>query len=207
MQGISKNYVYLIIINTLTTNVACTRWWCWLRLCTTSRMVAWSVPDGVIGIFSLTFFFRPHYYLWVDPDPLGWPSPFGLTQLLWVDPAPLGWPRTFELTQPLWVDPAPLTELSTKCLSWGIKATGTMGWQPCQLMCLLCRNVWNLNILETSGPTQLASFTNATPSNTTFNPLDLELDIYSLAHHLCTMWIFYEPRRVTLGNTRYFVEE
>jgi len=29
----------------------------------------------------------------------------------------------------------------------------------------------------------------------------------SLAHHLCTIWIFYEPRRVTLGNTRHFVEE
>jgi len=39
------------------------------------------------------------------------------------------------------------------------------------------------------------------------NPLALELDIYSLAHHLCKMWIFYEPRRVTLGNTRHFVEE
>jgi len=40
-----------------------------------------------------------------------------------------------------------------------------------------------------------------------FNPLALELDIYSLAHHLCKMLIFYEPRRVTLGNTRNFVEE
>ena len=40
-----------------------------------------------------------------------------------------------------------------------------------------------------------------------FNPLDLELDIYSSAHHLCKMWIFYEPRRVTLGDTRHFVEE
>jgi hypothetical protein len=35
----------------------------------------------------------------------------------------------------------------------------------------------------------------------------LELDIYSLAHQLCKMLIFYEPRRVTLGNTRHFVEE
>jgi len=40
-----------------------------------------------------------------------------------------------------------------------------------------------------------------------FNPLALELDIYSLAHHLRKMLIFYEPRRVTLGNTRHFVEE
>jgi hypothetical protein len=39
------------------------------------------------------------------------------------------------------------------------------------------------------------------------NPLALELDIYSLAHHLCKMGIFYEPRRITLGNTRHFVEE
>ena len=38
------------------------------------------------------------------------------------------------------------------------------------------------------------------------NPLALELDIYSSAHHLCTMWIFYEPRRVTLGDTRHFVD-
>ena len=34
-------------------------------------------------------------------------------------------------------------------------------------------------------------------------PLALELDTYSLAHHLCKMWIFYEPRRVTLGNIRH----
>jgi len=39
------------------------------------------------------------------------------------------------------------------------------------------------------------------------NPLALELDIYSLAHHLCKMLIFNEPRRVTLGNARHFVEE
>jgi len=40
-----------------------------------------------------------------------------------------------------------------------------------------------------------------------FNPLALELDIYSLAHHLRNMRLFYEPRRVTLGNTQLFVEE
>ena len=39
------------------------------------------------------------------------------------------------------------------------------------------------------------------------NPLALKLDIYSLAHHLYKMWIFYEPRRVTLGNTQHFVGE
>ena len=44
-------------------------------------------------------------------------------------------------------------------------------------------------------------------SGVPFNPLALELDIYSLARHLCKTWIFYEPRRGTLGNTRHFVEE
>ena len=28
-----------------------------------------------------------------------------------------------------------------------------------------------------------------------------------LTHHLCKMWIFYEPKRVTLRNTRHSVEE
>jgi len=46
-----------------------------------------------------------------------------------------------------------------------------------------------------------------TPRPYLFNPLALELGIYSLAHYLNKMLIFYEPRRVTLGNTRYIVEE
>ena len=36
------------------------------------------------------------------------------------------------------------------------------------------------------------------------NPLALELDIYSLAHHLCKMLIFYKPRSVTPGNNKTF---
>ena len=44
-------------------------------------------------------------------------------------------------------------------------------------------------------------------NNITINPLALELDICSLAHHLCKMLIFYEPRREALGNTRHFVEK
>ena len=39
------------------------------------------------------------------------------------------------------------------------------------------------------------------------NSLTLELDIHSSAHRLCKTSIFYEPRRLTLGNTRHFVEE
>ena len=43
--------------------------------------------------------------------------------------------------------------------------------------------------------------------NKNINPLALELNLYNLAHHLCKIRIFYEPRRVTLENTRHFVEE
>ena len=38
-----------------------------------------------------------------------------------------------------------------------------------------------------------------------FNPLALELDIYSLANHLYKKRIFYEPGSLTLGNTRHLV--
>ena len=59
---------------------------------------------------------------------------------------------------------------------------------------------------ETSDADHFLQLTDVTRSSG-FNPLALELDIYSLEHHLCKMCIFYEPRRVTLGNTRHFVEE
>jgi len=54
---------------------------------------------------------------------------------------------------------------------------------------------------------RLLPYSAASVLPSTINPLALELDIYILVHHLCKMWIFYEPRRVTLGNTRHFVEE
>jgi len=43
-----------------------TRWRVWLRHWATSRKVAGSIPDGVIGNFSLTLSFRPHYGPGVD---------------------------------------------------------------------------------------------------------------------------------------------
>jgi len=46
--------------------------------------------------------------------------------------------------------------------------------------------------------------TTARQSDVLFNHLAPKLDIYSSAHHLCKMLIFYEPRRVTLGNNTTF---
>ena len=42
-----------------------TRWLSWLRHCATSRKVAGSISDGVIGIFHWQSF-RPHYGPGVD---------------------------------------------------------------------------------------------------------------------------------------------
>jgi hypothetical protein len=61
-------------------------WWrSWLRHCATSRKVAGTIPDGVIGMFH-------------------WHKPSGRTMAL-------------GLTQPL-------TEMSTRNISWGVKAAG-----------------------------------------------------------------------------------
>lgn len=73
MQEISKNYPYLIIINTLTTNVAFTQWWCWLRLLykPEGRMISprWSHWDFLIDLFL-----PPALLSW------GWPSLFNRTE-------------------------------------------------------------------------------------------------------------------------------
>ena len=62
-----------------------TRWRSWLRHCATSRKVAGSIPDGVIGIF--------HWH-----NPTGHTMTLGSTQLL--------------------------IEMSTRNISWGVKAAG-----------------------------------------------------------------------------------
>jgi hypothetical protein len=64
------------------------RWRSWLRHSPTSRKVAGSIPDGVIGIFH-------------SHNPSGRTMDLGSTQ--------------------------PLTEMSTKNISWRVKATGAYG--------------------------------------------------------------------------------
>ena len=55
----------VLVHNITITGTRC--WWCsWLRHCITSRKVADSIPDGVIGMFPLTYSFRSHYGPGVD---------------------------------------------------------------------------------------------------------------------------------------------
>jgi len=42
---------YTPLCNTVSVTMGGTRWFSWLRHCDTSRKVAGSIPDGVIGIF------------------------------------------------------------------------------------------------------------------------------------------------------------
>ena len=75
-------------------------WHSCFRHCATSRKVAGSIPDGVIGIFY-------------------WHNSSGLTM-------------TLGLNQPL-------TEMSTRNISWGVKAAGADN-----LTTFMCRLSWNL---------------------------------------------------------------
>ena len=62
---LSVNFTYLF--TWLLCQVGARCWWCsWLRQCATSQKVAGSIPDGVIGIFSMAQSFRPHYGPAVD---------------------------------------------------------------------------------------------------------------------------------------------
>jgi hypothetical protein len=44
----------------------------------------------------------------------------------------------------------PLTEISTRIISWGVKATGVYGWQPYRLYVPIVSISENLNLLQLS---------------------------------------------------------
>ena len=46
----------------------------------------------------------------------------------------------------------PLTEMSTRTISWGVKAAGEQDWQHYHLLVLIVLKSWSLNLLEPSGP-------------------------------------------------------
>ena len=48
----------------------------------------------------------------------------------------------------------PLTEMSTRNISWGVKAAGAYGWQAYHLHVPIILKSGNLNLLETSGSVQ-----------------------------------------------------
>jgi len=48
----------------------------------------------------------------------------------------------------------PLTEMSTRNVSWGVKAAGAYGWQPYHLHVPIVFKSGSLNLLEPSGPVQ-----------------------------------------------------
>jgi hypothetical protein len=48
----------------------------------------------------------------------------------------------------------PLTEMSTRNISWGVKATGGSGWQPYHLHVPIVLKSGRLNLLEPYGPVQ-----------------------------------------------------
>jgi hypothetical protein len=53
----------------------------------------------------------------------------------------------------------PLTEMSTRNISWGIKAAGAYGWEPYHLHVPIVLKSGSLNLLETSRPVQVCTGT------------------------------------------------
>jgi hypothetical protein len=47
-----------------------------------------------------------------------------------------------------------LTEMSTRNVSWGVKAAGVLGWQPYHLHVPIVLKSGSLKLLEPSGPVQ-----------------------------------------------------
>jgi len=109
------HFIRSLAAYTIRSLVSCQRWRSWFRHWATSRKVAGSIPDGIIGIFH-------------------WHNPSGRTMAL-------------GLTQPL-------TEMSTRNLSWAIKAAGAYGWQPYHLHVPTVMKPGNVSLLEPSGPVQ-----------------------------------------------------
>jgi len=75
-----------------------------------------------------------------------------------------------ELTQPL-------TEISTRNISWGVKAASAYGWQPYHLHVPIVLKSGSLNLLEPSGPAQAC------------NGIDLPFywQAYSVLYTLCQL--------------------
>jgi len=111
--------VYFNRLPSLTQRDRGTRWRSWLRHCVTSRKVAGSTPDCVIGIFH-------------------WHNLSGRTMV----PG---------LTQPL-------TEMSTRNISWEIKAAGAYGWQIYHLHVPIVLKSGSLNLLEALRPVQVCKW-------------------------------------------------
>ena len=62
------------------------------------------------------------------------------------------------------------TEMSTRIISWGVKAAGVYGWEPCHLHVPIVSLSDSLNLLEPSGPLlactgTVVHFTNQTQEN------------------------------------------
>ena len=71
----------------------------------------------------------------------------------------------------------PLTEMSTRHISWGVKAAATYGRQPYHFHVLIVLKSGSLNLLEPSGPVQAC------------NGIALPLVIYARSFDVRPRWL------------------
>jgi hypothetical protein len=80
----------------------------------------------------------------------------------------------------------PLTEISTRNISWGVKAAGALGWQPYHLHVPIVLKSGSLNFLEPSGLVQA------------YNGIVLPFIIRMWGLMVLVCWLFYLIEMVML---------
>ena len=86
----------------------------------------------------------------------------------------------------------PLTEMSTRNISWGVKAARAYGWQPYHLYVLTVLKSGSLNLPEPSGPVQACNGT----------ALPLLLPLLAILQQSCNRATFCEEFDYIFGRVR-----
>ena len=119
----------------------------WGKPCTWFQCDLRVVPLILFGTWE---FMRHEWHSWLRHCTTSWKVagsiPNDVTGIFhWHNPS--GRTVALGLTQPV-------TEMSTRNISWGVKAAGAYGWQPYRLHVPNVMKSWSLNLLEPSGPVQ-----------------------------------------------------
>ena len=79
-----------------------------------------------------------------------------------------------------------LTEMSTRNISWSVKAAGALGWQPYHPHVPIVLKSGSFNLLEPSGPVQVCTGT-ALPVPFTFTRTVYGPDVIKIKIHYCLL--------------------
>jgi len=85
----------------------------------------------------------------------------------------------------------PLTEVSTRNISWGVKAASAQGWQPYHLHVPIVLKSGSFNLLEPSGPVQVC------------NGIAVPFTVHGRTAQCTYQWCFLESQHELLVNGKF----